>query len=150
MKLTRRDLVFGAGAVAATGIAPAWATEQKTDPSSSPSSSHLVMDRLSFYMTEARSRALPPDVLEERKNTCWTRSPPWFQAQTCLPGISLSTSPVVIEDRRQLLSFGQACCVDLSKLRSQTAYWRTQTRGMTPIPLRIRTLAVPWCRLLWL
>ena len=33
MKLTRRDLVFGAGAVAATGIAPAWATEQRADPS---------------------------------------------------------------------------------------------------------------------
>jgi hypothetical protein len=31
MKFTRRDLVFGAGAVAATGIAPTWPVMQKTD-----------------------------------------------------------------------------------------------------------------------
>jgi 2-methylcitrate dehydratase PrpD len=67
MKLTRRDLVLGAGAVAAAGIAPAWPAIQETDHSRNLSLSRSVMDRLSTYMAEARSRPLPSDVLEKTK-----------------------------------------------------------------------------------
>lgn len=153
MKFTRRDLVFGAGAVAATGIAPTWPVMQKTDCSSNASSSRsvmdTVMDRLSTYMTEARSRALPSDVLEKRKSTCWTRLPPWSQATTSLSRMSLLSSSAVMVDRKPLLSLERTCFVVL-KLHSQTAYGRTRMKRMTPIPLRIRTLAVPRCPLLWL
>lgn len=67
MKLTRRDLVFGVGAVAVTGVNPAWGTTSDGKYSRNSPSANSTTDILSHFMAEARSRTLPDCVLETTK-----------------------------------------------------------------------------------
>jgi 2-methylcitrate dehydratase MmgE/PrpD-like protein len=67
-RLTRRNLVQGAGAILAAAAAPRWGTAQKASPppqNRSPTTD--VMDILSQYMADAQSRILPPEVAEKAK-----------------------------------------------------------------------------------
>jgi 2-methylcitrate dehydratase PrpD len=68
--VTRRRLLQQAGCViAATAISPVVgsATVLAAPPNAQPVSGSPVMDKLSLYMSEARSRALPSEVVEQAK-----------------------------------------------------------------------------------
>jgi hypothetical protein len=65
--LTRRNLLQGAGAILAAAVAPSWVSAQKAILRQDQSSTMDVMDDLSKYMADAKSRILPPDVAEKAK-----------------------------------------------------------------------------------
>jgi 2-methylcitrate dehydratase PrpD len=65
--LTRRTLLRGAGTILVGRVAPRWVSAQEASPPQNRSSPTDVMDELSRYIAEARSRILPPDVAEKAK-----------------------------------------------------------------------------------
>jgi 2-methylcitrate dehydratase PrpD len=65
--LTRRNLLQGTGAILTAAVAPSWVSAQAASPQQNQSSTMHVMDKLSKYMADAKSRILPPDVAEKAK-----------------------------------------------------------------------------------
>jgi 2-methylcitrate dehydratase PrpD len=65
--LTRRNLLQGTGAILTAAVAPSWVSAQTASPQQNQSSTMQVMDKLSKYMADAKSRILRPDVAEKAK-----------------------------------------------------------------------------------
>ena len=64
---TRRDILQGVVTIVAGAAAPLWASAQKARAQQNRSSATSVMEQLSRYMADARSRVLPPEVAEKAK-----------------------------------------------------------------------------------
>jgi hypothetical protein len=104
MKLTRRDLVFGASAAAVTGVNAAWGGTSGANDSRSLPPANSVMDVLSHFRRRHTLERSQTAFWKERKSTYWTRLPPWSPVQIYLPGMLLSTSPISTVGRRRLWS----------------------------------------------
>src|SRR5580698_6054807 len=65
--LSRRDLLYGASLAIAAAAIPGWSLAQEANPSTPSLPAVSIMEQLSGYMAEARSRPLPVDVSESTK-----------------------------------------------------------------------------------
>jgi 2-methylcitrate dehydratase PrpD len=65
--LSRRDLFYGASLAIAAAAVPGWSLAQEANSSIHTFPAVSIMEQLSGYMAEARSRPLPADVIERTK-----------------------------------------------------------------------------------
>ncbi|WP_317623985.1 MmgE/PrpD family protein [Granulicella mallensis] len=65
--LSRRDLFYGASLAIAAAVVPGWSLAQEANSSIHTFPAVSIMEQLSGYMAEARSRPLPADVIERTK-----------------------------------------------------------------------------------
>jgi 2-methylcitrate dehydratase PrpD len=64
---SRRDLLYGASLAITAAAIPGWSLAQEANSSTHSFPAVSIMERLSGYMAEARSRPLPVDVIESTK-----------------------------------------------------------------------------------
>ena len=133
--LTRRGVLKAGSAIAAAGLGAGAARGAAVSP---------VMAALSAYMSEARERALPDDVVEKSKHHVLDTIAAMISGGL-LPGQAAIRFVEGYGGARIATVVGSGRSRVRSRRRLRTVR-SAPTRPTIPMPLRCRIRAAPWCR----